>query len=1015
MTKKYTLGRHTGSVALLAQRLRKSESTIRLYIKQRSLLYSKDTGLLTHVTPLDIPNIALKYNINKKEARKLIREGGKIGKNRIVKEQNLKKEIGNKQYVTYTFKDSSSGKTRVKTLEVVDDGTAGDDLQGPFAEWIGVEALAYIAITDVTSSETGVGNGNGNGGLHVLKSNNMQIFNRNYKNFDTIENFAEVFKKKMKWKKKSLSQEIRNCYMQWTLLNYGKNISLKTLNKYLKDYTAEEIHNMAVKEDFTLRIFGSDKKLIKYHQATKRGRPCQNFVVQYEHIYPIPDMALFKKQEVPKFDFDNTIARADLKPIAIKALKQGIVPNIWTNGHDIKYMNIKDKFFTVNEAYQYIYDAYKEKGILTEYSPLKSERQCFEDIFKLYCKENINSHAPYFSCKVHNYKNPDWDGDISNDAIKKNDMIGVDMNKCYPSLLRDLEYLLVHDSYADKYYKYEDQKIEDHFIYNVEMIEPQFLLMNSGTYTGEHLKYCEHKYVIREVFECRKVKNYYTEFVSEILENDWLEPSCREYDVKSLTKFKKYGFVTMIGNMENNESIDGGRVKFKKFANKNEMNAEGLEYEKLYENNYMLFERSGYHTKFIDKKPIALQIKSRLRLELAKTMNKLGLKMEDILQIKTDNILFRRTEDNRKKVNGWLLYNMTKKWKYEIPKIGKFDLQINEKYEDIIPTIEWNTIKDKNSRADTENVLKKVDINKNIMFDGYAGVGKSYIIDKVYNKYKDEKNIVILTPTHSALVEYRKKGYKSDILCSFSKLKKYKNHLIIIDEFGMCGRGHWLKVFDSKLVKNCVIHAYGDYRQLPPIGYKSIEQNPYMLNKIFDEFVHIEGNWRNDIPLSFYKKIINGMSRNEIDRLLTRINKYNKKSNFVVGAFYDCEGIGQNINNIISKKLKKDMFIEGCKIVCKSNDMRIYEIYNNYEFTFVSDDEEYVTLSDGEREYKIAKKYYVKKNFRLGYYTTVYSVQGKTISWGKMKCIPDEKLFYDSRMLYTLVSRYSGDIYKYIK
>ena len=113
----------------------------------------------------------------------------------------------------------------------------------------------------------------------------------------------------------------------------------------------------------------------------------------------------------------------------------------------------------------------------------------------------------------------------------------------------------------------------------------------------------------------------------------------------------------------------------------------------------------------------------------------------------------------------------------------------------------------------------------------------------------------------------------------------------------------------------------------------------------------------------------------------TRI-KYNEKM---------CEKLGIN-----------SMCDSGAKIICKTNDLRELNIYNNFCYEVVDGDDEFITITNGNEKYEVEKKY-ITKYFDFAYARTTHSVQGQTLN-SFHYCIEDiDKL--DGRGLYTLISR----------
>jgi DNA replication protein DnaC len=633
------------------------------------------------------------------------------------------------------------------------------------------------------------------------------------------------------------------------------------------------------------------------------------------------------------------------------------LPKLYFNGDDLRTVLVKDKYYVNDEYYKKHYQVYKDLGIEHKYSPLNNTaKKTFTDAFNhMYKDINIDSHAPYFeSSKLFSYRA---------EEIEKG--TGIDMNNCYPSVLSKLPYLLVHSSYKDKYYKYVDgMEIIDNYIYNVECITPNILIPSSGQYTGFILKQSDN-YIIHEVFECRKVNNYYTEFIEKMK---------NKYD----KKYFKTGLNHMIGGMSSYRE----RCEFlrpTKICNKQEAKATKCHnYKRIKGSDYFAcMDIDKVSMNVINRIPIHIYMMDMMRIEIVKKINELGKKEEDILQIRCDNIYFKGDD-----------IEAGKGWKLEQPSIYTSVPEWEDEYQDRIP---------ENIQYD-RNV--KINRHANTLFYGFAGCGKTYSIMKYLENY--DGKYVVVTPTHEALLEYRKAGINCNILTCHLNSKKFEKHLVIVDEIGMCGQGKMLKLFELKEIYKCKIHAWGDFNQLPPVGGKKINENPYMLRKIFDKFMFVGTNYRNKLPLDFYRKIINGeLTQKQKFDIINIINKKSKNTNLIVGYYNKTR---KECNDLLSKKFKKDLYTKNCKVICKTNDLRKYDLYNNFKLLFVKMEEDMVILKDSYEKYKIPKSLY-DKHFQLNYSSTLYGVQGRTIDFGSMGIADVEKLS-DNTDFYTMISRF---------
>jgi hypothetical protein len=99
----------------------------------------------------------------------------------------------------------------------------------------------------------------------------------------------------------------------------------------------------------------------------------------------------------------------------------------------------------------------------------------------------------------------------------------------------------------------------------------------------------------------------------------------------------------------------------------------------------------------------------------------------------------------------------------------------------------------------------------------------------------------------------------------------------------------------------------------------------------------------------------------------------------------------------------------GAKIMCTTNDLREYNIYNKFIFTVEDVKDDIVYLSGG---YNIPLKCFKNKNnFDYGYARTLYSVQGHTLN-SFHYAVQDIDTSLSGRAVYTLISRLKQKIVK---
>ena len=269
-------------------------------------------------------------------------------------------------------------------------------------------------------------------------------------------------------------------------------------------------------------------------------------------------------------------------------------------------------------------------------------------------------------------------------------------------------------------------EITDHYLYVVKPEYSSILLPYKNIYSGKHIKYCIEQnidFIICEELETEKSENFYKQMILDLYEK------CDTKTFKNIVnimigKFEKYS------NLKKCYSVD-------KICNRDELKTTEGYIIHLCDDYFALMKTTDNFDIF-NKKPISIQIKDDSRVVLYKKMKELNLNYNSIVQVKTDSITF----VNKHKHNNYLKYinQSLDGWKLEKYSKIKNPIQINK---------------------DMTFIYEKKK-NKNIIGDCYAGCGKTY---KIINEYVtkdviDKNNYIILTPSHSTLKTYRKKGMK---------------------------------------------------------------------------------------------------------------------------------------------------------------------------------------------------------------------------------------------------------------
>ena len=261
---------------------------------------------------------------------------------------------------------------------------------------------------------------------------------------------------------------------------------------------------------------------------------------------------------------------------------------------------------------------------------------------------------------------------------------------------------------------------------------------------------------------------------------------------------------------------------------------------------------------------------------------------------------------------------------------------------------------------------------------------------------KLDKSYIIISPSHVSISEYRNKGYNCNVIQKYLYRKLIpKEDIIIVDEIGMIGNAGWNILYMAKLLGKRII-AYGDFKQLKPVGAERLFNKDQWLNLMFKTIDTKWINRRNNFTEKYYMDLFN--IKKEVEKHSTDLHK----TEYVLCYFNETR---KKYNEIICKnKGIKSMTNKDALIMCKTNDLRDKEIYNNYVFKVVESNRDEITLFNVDfKNYVELSKEEIHKNFDYAYARTLYNIQGQTINsyyW----CKEDNRAL-DGRSAYTIISR----------
>lgn len=752
--------------------------------------------------------------------------------------------------------------------------------------------------------------------------------------------------------------------------------------------TIEDLNNWSIDNNLKMLCYDINGNIVSSHYPEKKNK-MKNlvFIAFNNHLYPLKNSCLHKFKKPEKYNI-KTILEGSGMEMLVKFLHKGVLPEgIYFSDDRVLCFNVGEDKYVDNVDYEVCGKILKQFGLEDKLSPLTNLMNISSIFEGVYVKENIKSFLPQnkkFIKGGFNYNNKDLSGkiDLNNGLLEEIETI--DKNKAYSYSLQSLEYLLCCDIKCSKINLKleEDHKIIKHFLYIVKPQQSSILLPDTNLYTGEHLLFCKKegvKFKALEEISCEKKDNYYSTMIRDLF--DKLEPK----------HFKKIVNV-MIGKMERNNEIQIAQ-KVKKICNEDETDRSEGFIKRIKGTKYNMVIEKKDRFNLYNQKPIAVQIKDKARIEIYKMLCNLGVKSENILQVKTDSISFIPKNKGfmkyiNKSLEGWKIEKYTPITDPEV-----FDRDFTFKY----------------INKDTKNILGNC----------YAGAGKTHtILNEIIPAIEKDNNkklgivndYIILTPSHSTLKEYRLKKYTCNVIQRYSLNGDIPDEKhIIIDEIGMVDNQGWNVIY-KLFLKGRKIYAYGDFKQLKAVDGK-VYDNEIFLNYIFNQQDDIKTNYRNNFTKKYYDDLMNCKKQ---DHLISEMKKYREKK------YYDAQTIicyrnktKDKYNDLMCKRLKiKSMKQKGTKIISITNDLKKNGIYNKFLYEVSGkgigvDGNPCIEITDGVETHNINEDQF-EKCFNYSYARTLYSVQGETL---KSLYYPDEDLYFlDGRTTYTLISRLKEEL-----
>ena len=781
-----------------------------------------------------------------------------------------------------------------------------------------------------------------------------------------------------------------HCIHEFMKKTYPRHCKTENqMEKIRQIKTTEDIYGFCKKYHIKMLAYDINKNIIKANYPDLKKRYLKNciFIAYCNHLYPIKNPSLHMSRPT-KFIvniIDNVHAEL------VKLLKSGRIPHyVHLLKTNMMYFSVIEKIdgiktevvFSCNHEYKLCKEILAKFGCEDRCYPATTLIRVPGILEELYhwdissdgvTKTKKNSHSFIPSGKKitkegYNHKNPDFD-----DGTPTEQIITMDTNNSYPAALWALTHLPVIDIKTDIPKKISDQnhRINPVYKYVVSVEERTILIDNNGEYYGNLLLLAKQngiKFKLHEEIPVTTVDNYFKTMIEDMRER---------IDRKTFKDMMN----AFIGKMEyKTESYDS--YKYVKIMNDDERKTFDGKITEITDEYCIGYKKKENYT-VLTRKPIADMIKDNVRIGLFNFIKELKLKRADIKQIKTDAITFKTDKDDfLKHINTEL-----GGWKYETMSEMNQPIVLPKK----IPSFIYD--KSHNGRLIT----------------GYAGCGKTYdivnnIIPDLYSSYR------VLTPSHKALEEYRKNKCVCDVIQKYIMSHSIPEETtIIIDEIGMLNGAMWNMLYKCKIAGKTII-GYGDFNQLAPVspGIHLTYDNPNFLNMMFREQTTNEMNHRNTFTKEYYDLLRSPEATRTIhmarrDAALLEHNTPWDEASIIIAY-----------TNLTRQKYNKKMCEKhnitsldtiGTKVICKTNSLSKYEIYNNFRFTVKEIDGDTISLiSEQDFIYKIPLELFNRYGyFNYGYAITLYAVQGSSLK-SFHYCMEDAG-YLNGRALYTLISR----------
>lgn len=789
---------------------------------------------------------------------------------------------------------------------------------------------------------------------------NFKIENMEIRAVDNIVNLVNIFGENVE-----LNKSDNHCVHN--VLSKFWKCTAKKIQKIGDNVTVKQLADFCADNKYKCILYDIKGDVIASSQVASKQKIL--YAVCYNgHLYPLRN-AFLKCQR--KYNFNNTakmlLDQESLENKFMELINDGILPADTHYSHRLNSFVHDDIYYFSNDEYEVVEQILTTYGIQDKITPHMNTNNIGATIDKLYIKTNIDSFFPFeFNKVAYN---------CIRDYNAGEDVTSIDMNQCYSNMLKELPYVLSCDYRYDKVNK--TSILTDDCIYNVEVDCDCVLLPQSGLYWGKVLMIAKDHgipFKIKEWMRCTKHDNYYTQMINDLFD---------KFDRKVVKEIVN----RLIGNMKGREIKNKTNINYINYYDETEKNyrenCTDLEIgNKLYTFDYEISEGK---TALFNKAPIHIMVKDMANIAVFEKMKQLKLGDKDIVAILTDNIIFYKKSAT---------FTPCPLWKEISALVPNKNMNIFRETDTTFTLMTPNNI----AYPETEF--------KNTCISAYAGCGKTHHI--IHNLLPQLDDYIVLSPTHASINEYRVKDINCDVIQKYTfNFSMPEEKHIIIDEIGMCDSLSWNLIIRLRMAGK-IIYAYGDFNQLRPFGETRMIQTTF-LTSIFDQIVHAQTNFRNNISRENYTNMMyNGLNNEQKKYFLDKYCTHDEPDIYIGFRKETCRLKNLEILEKMGKyKDGKFTDLEGVKVICKTNDLRDIGLYNNFPAVIEEHEQDKYVKING---HQITWSKFSNK-FVFGYAVNLHCVQGQSIE--KMHFLrDDEKFLTDGPVFYTLISRFKETLLK---